>query len=83
MIVLIAGGMVRDEERNIRGFTGSFGQIATISRDGQLIKVLHVTNQDVKLDPEGADEEKLDWIKEKLTTSMKSPSYLIRNTLYN
>ena len=33
--------------------------------------------------PEGADEEKLDWIKEKLTTSMKSPSYLIRNTLYN
>ena len=81
--VLIAGGMVRDEEGNIRGFTGSFGQIATISRDGQLIKVLPVTNQDVKLDPEGADEEKLDWIKEKLMTSMKSPSYLIRNTLYN
>lgn len=60
--VSMGGGMARDDNGYIRNFSGYFGQIVAISRDGQLIKVLPVTNQDVKLSPEGANEETLDWI---------------------
>ena len=81
--VLFAGGMVRGEDGKIRGFTGDFGQIATISRNDQLIKAFFVTNQDVKLDPKDANEEEMNRIKEKLMVSAKSPIYLIRNILYN
>ena len=81
--VLFAGGMVRGEDGKIRGFTGDFGQIATKSRNDQLIKAFFVTNQDVKLDPKDANEEEMNRIKEKLMVSAKSPIYLIRNILYN
>lgn len=75
--VIIAGGMQRGEDGHIRYFNGSFGQIAAVSRGGQLIKALPLTNLDVKLEPEGANEETLEWMKGKVMESIKSPSYLI------
>ena len=42
--------MQRGEDGNIRYFTGSFGQIAAVSREGQLIKAVPLTNLDVKLE---------------------------------
>lgn len=81
--VIITGGMYRDESGKVRGFVGSFGQIATVSRNGQLIKTVPITGVDVKLEPNGADEETLTWIKEKVMTAVKSPAYIMRNILYN
>ena len=81
--VTMAGGMTREENGIIRGFNGAFGQLATVSRDGQRIKAFFVTNQDMKLNPTGADEEELNRIQESLLASMKSPACLIRNALYN
>ena len=80
--VIIAGGMQRGEDGNIRDFTGSFGQIAAVSREGQLIKAVPLTNLDVKLEPVPADEESSEWIKGKVMASIKSPAYLVRNRLH-
>ncbi len=80
---VLSAGMHRDEDGNIRDFRGSFGQIAAVSRDGQPIKVVPVIDMDVKLEPEDADEETLAWIKGKVMTAVKSPSYLMRNMSYN
>lgn len=79
----LVGGMQRDDDGNISGFTGSAGQTAAVSRDGQLIKAQLITGQDVKMEPADADEETLDWIKENVMTSVKSPAYLVRNALDN
>lgn len=81
--VTMAGGMTREENGIIRGFNGAFGQLATVSRDGQRIKAFFVVNQDMKLNPTGADEEELNRIQENLLASMKSPACLIRNALSN
>ena len=86
--VIIAGGMQRGEDGNIRYFTGSFGQITAVSREDQLIKAVPLTNLDVKLEPVLADEESSEWInsewiKGKVMASIKSPAYLVRNMLHN
>ncbi len=81
--VILAGGMQRGDDGNIRGFTGAFGQIAAVSRGGQLIKALPVLGSDVKLEAECADEEDSQQIKEKVLTNIKSPAYFIRDALYN
>lgn len=80
--VIITGGMYRDESGKVRGFVGSFGQLAAVSRNGQLIKTVPITDIDVKLEPEGTDEETLAWINEKVMTAIKSPTYIVRNMLY-
>lgn len=81
--VILAGGMQRGDDGNIRGFTGAFGQIAAVSRGGQLIKALPVLGLDVKLEAVCADEEDSQQIKEKVLTNIKSPAYFIRDALYN
>ena len=81
--VILAGGMQRGDDGNIRGFTGAFGQIAAVSRGGQLIKAVPVLGLDVQIEAEGADEETSRQIKEKVLASIKSPAYFIRDALYN
>ena len=81
--VILAGGMQRGDDGNIRGFTGAFGQIAAVSRGRQLIKEVPVLGLDVQLEAEGADEETSRQIKEKVLASIKSPTYFIRDALYN
>lgn len=80
--VIIAGGMHRGEDGNIRDFIGSFGQIAAVSRNGLLLKVQPLINLDVTLEPDGASEETLEWIKGKVLDSIKSPAYLVRDALH-
>ena len=81
--VILAGGMQRGDDGNIRGFTGAFGQIAAVSRGGQLIKAVPVLGLDVQLEAESTDEEASQQIKEKVLASIKSSAYFIRDALYN
>ena len=80
--VIIAGGMHRGKDGNIRHFIGSFGQIAAVSREGQLIKVQPLTKLDVILNPEGASEESQELIKGKVLTGIKSPAYFVRDAYH-
>lgn len=80
--VIIAGGMHRGKDGNIRDFIGSFGQIAAVSREGQLIKAQPLTKLDVILNPEGASEESKELIKGIVMTGIKSPAYFVRDAYH-
>lgn len=81
--VQMLGGMYRGDDGNIRGFTGSFGQIAVLKYQGNDIKIVPITAMDIMLDVEGADEETVKLIKDLVITALKTPRYVHKEYLYN
>ncbi len=67
----------------MRGFTGSFGQIAVLKYQGNDIKIVPITAMDIMLDVEGADEETVKLIKDLVITALKTPRYVHKEYLYN
>lgn len=81
--VVMTGGMVIENDGNITGFNGSSGQLAALSRRGEIVKAVPLVNLDVNLEPDGADHETSEWIVENVMISVKSPACIKRNRLYN
>lgn len=69
-------GMYVGKDGNIRLFCGSFGQIAVVSRNGQLIKVTPITGMDILLEVDDEEGTK-EFVEKNVMNSVKIPSHFL------
>ncbi len=72
--IAITGGMNRSDDGNIRGMSWLSGQVASIVKNGKIIKSVTVSQQDVKLDPEARDPKE---IKDIIMRDLKTPRCIV------
>ena len=66
--------MYHRDDGNIGGISWLSGQVASITKDGEIIKAVSIGQQDVKLDPSTGEAQQINEI---IMNDLKTPSCIV------